>query len=262
VYGKDHEYCLFLLEIKKCEYLIDSNVLCEVEKKIYEWKPLPMNKKASKMYHKICYKYYEIIGNNEDGFDSLIKYLDLLNIEEGEKTSNLAGKLVRFALLNKCVYNFTSVALHPIFPHLSDEGLKAIFLAYQNGDIHFVENNLSVIEERFPGYSSFLKEKIYLVALVNMSFYKAGGKLYFDEIQARLGIKEELVICILLKALGLNLIRGRINGEKRGRINGEKKIITFTHVLPRVLSIEELKEMKKKFTQWRIKVNKVFELMK
>lgn len=242
----------------------------EIGRFIYEIKSHNMNKKVLSMYYKLCYKYYESKGNFDEAFEYIDKfiYLDnLLNKESNLSSTNvdqkglynhskeeLAYKHIQFALLNTKLYSFTAIMQSPVYKHCTDENLNQIFINIMRSDIRYILQFREHIEKVLPGSYDILKDKVYLMAFINLCFYNDEKKLKIVDIQKHLQVDRAQVFYIVIKALGSNLIKGVIDGEE--------DVVDLDYVIPRVLNVDEVKEIKRKYENWKSKVDDIIFIMK
>lgn len=275
----DKERSLLKLLIKIHENKIYLNEIDEIEKFIYEIKNKIMDKETKNNYFKLCYKYYESKKDFDEAYENLKKYLECKNENTEEVNENksftfydeeiknkkypnnyedtkelLATKLVKFSLLSTKVYNFTEIFCNKIYKYLNDENLKIIFEKIMSGDFEFVLNNKNMFESLFPNNFELLKEKVYLVGFINLCFYRNDKYIGINEIKNYLKLEREFVFFIIMKALGLELIKGIIDGEN--------DVLKLTYVIPRILNREEIDELKRKCEIWKMKIGNVINLFK
>lgn len=259
---------LLIFEIRYFENKIFLKEEDGIERFIYEIKGKKMDKQVLRMYYGLCYKYYECKCDFEEAFGHLDKFIYLndligkeINTHQVKRfrslydhtKEDLAYKHVKFALLNTRIYNFTAIMQGPVFEYLKDDDLLAVFQNIMKGDIEFVINNQEHIENIIPSSFGVLKEKVYLISFIDLCFYKDNKTLKVSNIQEHLKVERSQVFYIIMKALGLDLIKGTIDGDKDE--------VELDYVVPRVLNVDELREVKRKYENWKSKISDILSIM-
>jgi 26S proteasome regulatory subunit N9 len=247
MYGEAFDTETTTLEIRRLLFLVEKNELSGVERRLYEWKHLEMEEITKSMYCFLGYKFYEKIGNVEGAFDHLFLYAKL------NPDANVIDELLRYALLSREFYNFNSVAVLPNFESSRSKELKKLFLLFKDGDTNGLSKCSSDLERLFGDSAEMVREKIYIIGLLNICFSEPEKMVHFSRIEGELGISGEMATYVVLKSLGLGLIDGWINGENR--------ILYFNGIVPRVLKAEEIERMKMKFESWRKRVEEVVKTL-
>ncbi|KAF7684166.1 26S proteasome regulatory subunit RPN9 [Astathelohania contejeani] len=219
---KQHSREYRLLEIHKQTILMDVQFQPEtIEQHIFEWQDC-----QDECYLQMALKYYEKTENYEECYNTIIKMKKNIPLD----------KFIIYALLSRKVFNFSNFA----FFEGDNKILFEIVSEFQEGKMSPLINEIAILKQ----HSTFLEQKLNLIRLINLCFNSTRKMLSFSEIEEKLGV--DSAIPLLVQALGLGVVSGVINGEER--------IFEFTHVIPRVLTKEELIEMKNKFSIWRRKV--------
>jgi hypothetical protein len=219
-----------------------------IEKMIIQWKNSVLTNCNFILLHFLGFKFYEGIGNLENSHEYFIKYVslsgDVHNIE----------KLVRLSLLSKNFYDFSYISNLEEFSSLSQKNieLKLLFEDFQRGHFEKINNQRieAVLECRNP---EAVREKVYLVNIINICFDAADKMVNFDVFTARMNIDSNYLLYLLMKALGAKLVTGWIDSEKN--------TLFFDRVMPRSLSKDEISKMKEKFCEWSNRVQRSIELM-
>ncbi|KAG5859106.1 hypothetical protein KMI_09g15340 [Encephalitozoon hellem] len=247
LYSEPFEVEKMLLDIKKCLLLVEINEIKGVEKMLFEWKGFKMPKNVRIMYNFLGFKFYQKIQNVEAAFSYLLRYVSLLGSEE------LIDTLVEYALLSKEFFNFTLITSLPGFSKMRNKDLKEIFMMFREGDIRGLEGKNDEFNKIFGDNASIVKEKAYVIALINICFAEAEKKISIKKIEESLKIPSKMVIYIVLKSFGLGLISGWINGEEG--------ILYFDSLIPRALQKEEVVKLKEKYDVWEKKVQEVIAML-
>ncbi|AFN84166.1 hypothetical protein EROM_111850 [Encephalitozoon romaleae SJ-2008] len=247
LYSELFEVEKMILEIKKCLLLIEINELKGIEKRLFEWKNLKMPRNVRIMYNLLGFKFYQKIQNVEAAFSHLLKYVNLSETEE------LMDTLVEYALLSKEFFNFTLIASLPGFDKMKNKNLKEIFMMFREGNVKGLEEKHNKLNEIFGSSADIIKEKAYMIALINICFSEVGKKVSIKKIEELLKIPSKMVIYIVLKSFGLGLINGWIDGEEG--------ILYFDSLIPRALQKEEVVKLKEKYDIWEKKVQEVIVML-
>ncbi|KAM0673221.1 26S proteasome regulatory subunit [Gurleya vavrai] len=253
--NEDHKKGLFLLEIKINENKIFLNEIQGIESFIYEKKDSKMDDNDFFYFYKMVYFYYEKCNNYEEMFFFLERFTKYYKTSVSMYVDNenlIAYKLVKSSLLSKDVYNFTNVSINRFYTKLQDEKMKNLFERVKSGDYKFINENKKEVDDLLENFN-FIIEKVYLVAFVNLCFYCNEKEIKIEEIGKVLELDRKSVFRILLKAFGKKLVKGEIDGEKN--------VVKIWYVVPRVLSEEDLYEVKSKYENWKLKISEVIKML-
>ncbi|ADM12685.1 uncharacterized protein Eint_111860 [Encephalitozoon intestinalis ATCC 50506] len=248
LYSETFEVEKMFLEMKRCLLLIEIGELRGIEKKLFEWKGFRMPKNVRIMYNFFGFKLYQKIQNVEEAFSHLLRYVNLSGSEE------LMDCLVEYALLSKEFFNFTLITSLPGFDKMNNRDLKEIFLMFREGNVERLEEKYGKFTEIFGSNADVVKEKAYMIALINICFSEAEKKVSIKKVEELLKIPNKMVIYIILKSFGLGLISGWIDGEKG--------ILYFDSLIPRALQKEEIQKLKEKYEIWEGKVQEIVAMLK
>lgn len=91
----------------------------------------------------------------------------------------------------------------------------------------------------------FLTQKKALVNLLGLIFNENASKknLTFSEISTKIGVQENEIELLLMKAMSLNLLQGKINQVDQ--------LIKITWIQPRVMTGKEIMVLRDNLVQWR-----------
>jgi len=187
--------------------------------------------------------------------------LDQISVEE---KYNLATGICLAALTGDGVFNFGEVVEHPILSSLlntENKWLLDLMHVFSNGNVKEFQLITTQFDPQIRAQPALLsradlvQEKITLLALVNMVFERPSSErtLEFSDISTRIGVPHEQVEWVIMRALSLGLICGSMDQVD--------ETVSVTWVMPRVLSVEQLKDLSERFGQWAVKVSKSKDYM-
>lgn len=202
--------------------------------KIYEYFKCKIPVSAEERFYYLMYLYFDYVDDSDQCYKYLALYCDKLKEKEDdyykEKRVFLCNKLGELALKAEDVYYFDDILIN-----ITDPELKTAVMAYSNGNIDLVKKSKH----------TYALEKAYLISLVKLCVYKKSISL--KEISDALLLDYENCLFYMYKALGKGLIKGYYNG-KNNQLYLYKSI-------NKAVSESDIKEMKSRFEEWRIKVN-------
>ncbi|KAM0676864.1 26S proteasome regulatory subunit [Binucleata daphniae] len=242
-------------------YQKNTNEYNHIESFIYENKNKKMDKDGYFIFYRLCYLFYELTNNHEETYSYINKFLSFyvpIESKYSDKEESLINKLIKSALLSKDVYSFQGIFNNQFYNKLDDTNLKSLFEKISTGDIDYICKNKEMVKSVFANNSNcdaiydFLREKTYLVAFVNVCFYSE-KEVSFKDVEIKLGLKREEILYVAMMAIGKKLIKGTIDGEK--------ETISIKYVVPRILSEEDLVEVKNKYVNWSKKIEEVIKLV-
>lgn len=181
-----------------------------------------------------------------------------------ESRYTLATDLSLAALTGSGVFNFGEVVTTPILSCLDNtpnSWLMELMHCFAHGDVDqfasITARSQSAIKEQPALFnrSDVVKEKITLLALVNMIFERPAHErtLSFDEIASRTRISKDQVEIAVMRALSLGLIKGSMDQVE--------ETVSVTWVMPRVLNDRQLRGLSKRFGEWAVTVSKTRDYM-
>lgn len=205
--------------------------------------------------------YRKAVGPPEAYYREAVQYLHYTPLDslEPEERVALATDLSMAALTGEGVYNFGEVVQNPILRCLdgtSGEWLIKLMEASASGDVSqfkavSTEHAADIAAQpALTGRADAVKEKITLLALVNMVFERPSSErtLSFDDIAERIQVPVDAVELVIMRALSLGLIKGSMD-----QVEGT---VDVTWVMPRVLDNEQLKDLAGRFGEWAVTVSK------
>lgn len=237
---------LVCLKLYRCIGYVKMNNFEDIESQLIFLKNSAISNENLNFLLLVASSYYEAIGNIENAQEYLFRHAKETGFLENPE------RLVILSILSKTFFDFAAVSSFNEFKLIKDENLKKLFILFQEGDMAGIEPKTACA---LLGVESidFLKEKIYLVNILKICFQSEQKFVFFEQLIECLKMDEQTVICLLIRALGLNIINGWIDSEQR--------IFYFNSVLPRALSASELQKLKFKFIEWRAKVDRVLTAM-
>lgn len=217
-----------------------------IESQIFSLKASNLSNDNLYMLYIVSTLFYERIGN----YDEAQSYL-FLHAKQTGRVYDIE-KLVELSIKSNIFFDFSAITVLPEFEALQNTRLKDLFLCLSNGDMNTIDPNeiASVLNTRDPGQ---IVAKIQLLNIIRICFQSEEKFISFDKLMAELKVDEMTLIRLLLRALGLKIIKGWLDSEVR--------MLFFDSVLPRALTGEELNKMKMKFIEWRDRVANVIELV-
>ncbi|RVD90939.1 26S proteasome regulatory subunit RPN9 PSMD13 [Tubulinosema ratisbonensis] len=226
------------VEQEECAFIARLNydiLTYKTHSKVYEYFKIKIPDSAKERFYCLVYLYFDHVNDFNMSYKYLSLYLDTLSDKNDvfykKKKEFLTNKLAEIALKAENVYSFDD-----ILPKLSDSDLKSLVLAYNTGDINYVNNT----------NHSFPKEKVYLISLVKLCVYKKS--ITVKEISDFLQINYSDSLFLIFKALGKELIKGYYDGKTN-------QLYLFKSI-NKSMNDNDIKEMKIRFGEWRNKVIK------
>eukprot|EP01028_Stygiella_incarcerata_P003288 TRINITY_DN1644_c0_g1_i1.p1 TRINITY_DN1644_c0_g1~~TRINITY_DN1644_c0_g1_i1.p1 ORF type:complete len:385 (-),score=112.34 TRINITY_DN1644_c0_g1_i1:1179-2333(-) len=198
-------------------------------------------------------------GTFSEYYRTALLYLAYTNADQIDisEQRRIAFSVGIAALLAEDVHNFGELLMHPAVESLRNtrnEWLLDLLLAFHRGDLDAYERVIVKEAESMQAVPILiqnvhrLNEKIQLMCLMEHIFNTfPGNQMYsFEEISGKTNVPADEVDFLILKALALGLIRGKIDGVE--------KIVTVSWIQPHVLDKKQLSVMEKKIEDWIEKV--------
>ncbi|GFR04318.1 26S proteasome non-ATPase regulatory subunit 13 [Trichonephila clavata] len=202
-------------------------------------------------YYQLSSDYHQINGQHAEYYRDALRYLgciDLSEINDEEKKAK-AFTLSLAALLGDGVYNFGELLAHPILNSLkgtSKEWVVDLLYTFNSGNLGKYEElrKLWSTQADLAAQEIALRQKISLLCLMEMTFKRPGNNrvLSFAEIASETRLPENEVELLVMKALSLGLVKGSIDQVD--------KTVNMSWVQPRVLSVEQIANMKQRLDHW------------
>ncbi|KAK6090920.1 hypothetical protein P3W45_000165 [Vairimorpha bombi] len=246
MYIGDFQMQVIHLEIQKYILLLENGNTTDVEKMIFEYKKIEMDTDVYNFYNFMAYKYYESTHNYEYCVRYLLEYVKMTNDVQYMEI------LAKYSLISKNFFNFVEVFSLESFNKINQD-LYRTYVAVQEGNTKIFDEYKILLEKMFSDRWIIVREKAYFIGLINLCFKQDERKISFKVIQDELKISEGDINSFLLKAFGLNLLKGWIDGHN--------KLLYFNTIIPRCLPKEELVKMMSKYDEWRIRVEKAIKMV-
>lgn len=226
-------------------------------------------------YYELSSNYYKTIGNHSLYYKNALRYLGCIKVSElsAQTQQEHALFLSLAALLGEGIYNFGELLQHPVLQTLRgtrDQWLVDLLFAFNRGDLMQFDALRPSWEQQADLKAAEVKmrQKICLLCLMEMSFNQGGNvkieggssssssgsakkQLSFADVSAATKLPEEEIELLVMRALSLGLVKGSIDQI-------DKKIFV-SWVQPRVLDLNQIKNMSSRLGVWSTEVNKMIE---
>lgn len=208
-------------------------------------------------FYKVNAEYYQSKSDFTSYYRNSLLYLACVQESElsSKERQQRAYNLALAALVSDQIYNFGELLLHPILdslkpPH-TQAWLRELLFAFNRGDLATFDrlsNNLDknpILKEN----RVFLYQKISLASLTELVFKRPphDRAMTFQTISQETKVKPNEIEHLLMKALSLGLLRGKIDQvDEVARINW---------VQPKVLEKSQIEGMRQRIKEWDSNVN-------
>lgn len=235
---KDFQGCKKALE--ECEKLLEKNECSDLS--------------VNAAYYQVYAQYYKEMQEYSQHYQTALLYLSAANIEELSlsQKQQIAYDLCISALLGEDLYNFGELLIHPILSYLelSPHGwLRQLLYCFNNGDIalfNVISQSDAFLEQPILVKSlPFLKQKLCLMTLVESIFRGTKEKLgciSFSEISKKTKVQFDEVEHLIMRALSLGLIKGKINQVEH--------YVSIHRIQPRVLDMDQINHLSTRLQAW------------
>jgi 26S proteasome regulatory subunit N9 len=212
--------------------------------------------------------YYKVKGPAAEFYKYallLLAYEPLSQMTQADALS-ISFDLGIAALVGEGLYNFGELLEHPVVTTLEATEfvwLAQLLRAFNAGDIAKYESLVSAhykqLEEQpaLMANHNFLKEKITLMCLTEMLFSRIGPSadrtVPFAEIAEACRLPLDQVELLLMRALSLGIIRGKMNQVSQS--------LRVTWVQPRVLQQGQISMMNDRLRTWCGTVGKTLQFL-
>eukprot|EP00049_Salpingoeca_infusionum_P009698 m.164826 g.164826 ORF g.164826 m.164826 type:complete len:377 (+) comp14410_c0_seq4:191-1321(+) len=213
-------------------------------------------------YYRVSADYFKYQAMFDEFYTNSLRFLGCLEADQlpPEEQVVRATDLSLAALLGKSVYNFGELLAHPILESLKgteQEWLTELLDAFNAGDLARFESLSSKmqINPDLAANMGVVRNKISLLALMELVFNSPphARALSFQTIADAVQVPLDQVEFILMKALGLKLVKGSIDQVAQ--------IANLYWVQPRVLNLSQVGNMAGKFKDWGTTVDETSKLM-
>ncbi|VDK34884.1 unnamed protein product [Taenia asiatica] len=214
-------------------------------------------------YYRMSSQYFKLMGQHAEYYQEALRFLgctDLSELSESEK-QDWAFSVGLAALLGRNVYNFGELISHEILETLRSKPdvawLVDMLHAFNKGDLDTIMRlrpQWSAVKDLAEA-CELLQEKAVLLALMEMFFRRPPNQrtVSFADIAAATKLPLDKVEGIVMRALSLNLMKGRID-----EVNQK---VTLTWLQPRVLDLDQITSMADRLTEWQKSVTAVRDLV-
>jgi len=201
-------------------------------------------------------------GDTAQYYKSALKFLGCTNIPDLPlpQQREHAAHLSVAALVGDGIYNFGELLAHPVLSSLrgtNQEWLITLLKAFNTGNITEFDSMKKQwqTDNTLKRSEDHLRTKILLLGLMEMTFKRPATmrQLSFKEIAEALGLKENQVETIVMKAIAKGLVDGTID-EVAQKVH-------MTWVQPRVLDRSQIGSMISRLDDWKQEINHVESLM-
>jgi 26S proteasome regulatory subunit N9 len=206
-------------------------------------------------FFKLTMEYHKIVGTAQEFYRAALTYLSYTPLEElsVEERFSLATDMAIAAVVGDAVYNLGEVIATPILGYLKgteNEWLLNLVLALNDGDIDKFNSIVDPASTPYFTQAAFardhelVKQKLVLIALMNLVFDTPPQErtISYAAIAERVRMPVDQVDWILMKALSLGLIKGRIDEVAQS--------IDVSWVQARVMSIAQARVMEDNVNAW------------
>mmetsp|Transcript_49087 Transcript_49087/g.60319 ORF Transcript_49087/g.60319 Transcript_49087/m.60319 type:complete len:380 (+) Transcript_49087:52-1191(+) len=200
---------------------------------------------------------YKQQNNPEKFYTNAMGYLGYSNINDVSNILLWANDIVIAALVSKRFFDFGELSLLPAIQKLKGTPREWVFnivKAYINADVNYynqitkTHKNELETESLLKGRKHILDEKIQLLTLVRLAFDKPSFEriLTFDEIIKVTKSTKDEVELMVMKAMSLELLSGIIDEID--------ETVSINYVKPRILDLNEIKNITSKVDKWVSKI--------
>ncbi|VDD81056.1 unnamed protein product [Mesocestoides corti] len=214
-------------------------------------------------YYRMSSQYYKLMGQHAEYYREALRFLGCTDMAElsDEEKQDWAFSIGLAALLGQGVYNFGELISHEILESLRAKKdaawLVDLLHAFNKGDLDVVAKlkpKWSKVKDLAVA-SQFLQEKAVLLALMEMFFRRPPNHrtVTFEEIAKATRSPVDKVEYIVMRALSLNLMKGRID-----EVNQK---VSLNWLQPRVLDLDQIKSMAERLNAWHQSVTSVSNLV-
>lgn len=261
----DNEQALLFLEVEiaRCKlHLKQENdardELDKIDTKISALDDVEL--KLNQSYYSTNSEYYKVKNDYNNFYYQSLLYLSTVTLDDLSVVDQqrLAYELSISALLADKIYNFGELLIHPILSTLKSSDynwLVDLLYSLNSGNIEQFSANLGHLEKNplLKNSESFLKQKICLMTLVELVFSKSIRIISFKDVSKATKLSLDEVEHLVMRALSLGLLKGSIDQISQ--------TISISWVQPRIISQEQIANMKQKLVEWDANVSKLGHFM-
>lgn len=226
--------------------LIKKGIFENIESQIISLRTSELSIENENLLYLTAALFYEGIGNIEEAQQNLF-----LHAKETKKVYDIE-KLIRLSMISTNFFDFAAISSYKEFNDFEGCPLKELFIHFQEGNIENISEK-DILKILNINNISHIKEKMYILNIMKICFNSEQKFILLDHLASVLNIDQMVVIKLILRALGLKVISGWIDSDK--------KMLFFDYVLPRALNQDEMKNMRSKFIEWRNRVQGIIDII-
>jgi len=212
-------------------------------------------------FYRVNADYFQAENGYTSYYRNSLLYLACLdetttNLED-EQFERRAYDLAVAALVSDEIYNFGELLLHPILNNLKNDTdqswLRSLLFAFNRGDLRKYDRLSGYLDrdKTLNSHREFLWQKINLAALTELVFRRPphDRAMTFQTISQETKVKPDEIEHLLMKALSLGLLRGKIDQVDQ--------IARIHWVQPKVLERSQIEDMQNRLREWDSNVNQL-----
>lgn len=264
----DNDECIVYVKLQIARYalLLDDlrtadDVLDAVSPKFDNSLQNDFSSKINAAFYLMKCQYYKLHHNHNLFYTNGLLYLSSIDTPlRAEDRVAFCYDLCIAALLGDKIFNFGELILHDILTSISDEATSPYFWLYSlihhlnSGNLPEFNHWAKIAYEKSPllaNHKEFLHEKIVIMALLELVSVKSTSskRLLFDAIAEVTGASLDEIEHLIIKCFSLNLIKGHIN-----QIDQQ---LVVTWLQPRILNLNQVKNLYDHLLRWDSNVEKL-----
>ncbi|CAD8093443.1 unnamed protein product [Paramecium primaurelia] len=208
------------------------------------------------MLYYLAYNFYKIKNIYEEFYVNALQYLAYTNDQDmlQEQKVQLSYEMALAVLISPNIYNFSELLQQPVLVSLKESAqynwVYQLLDIFNRGSVREL-NSFQWNEERkgcFPNFQ-VLNEKIRIMAFLELAFSlpKNNRVCTFEELAQVSELPLNDIERLVMRTISKGLVKGRINQVKQ--------TITISYVVPRVLTMDKIDIINKKFGNWEKSLN-------
>lgn len=249
-------YALLIQDLAKAESVLET-----VSDKFENTLQNDYSSKINAAFYLTKCEYYKYYENYNLIYTNGLLYLSSIEGEmPDDKKTEFCYMLCIAALLGDKIYNFGELILHDILKSISSTDspyywLYNLIQTLNAGNLpEFMRGLNEDASRKSPqvwAHSDFLQQKIVIMSLLELILSKlsADKTFLFKEISAVTQIAMDEVELYVIKCFSLGLIKGSINQLQQ--------VLVVTWMQPRVLNLDQVKNLYNRLVDWNSKVGEL-----
>ncbi|KAH6563908.1 hypothetical protein BASA50_000368 [Batrachochytrium salamandrivorans] len=209
-------------------------------------------------FYRVSANYYKSKMAYQQYYHNALLFLSSVSLDDlsVQEKQERAYELSMSALLGENLYNFGELLMHPILDSLKGtafEWLRTLLFQFNTGDMEGFEKICRtgdfLKQPLLVNSLAFLRQKLCLMTLIEAVFKRTKelrGRMTFFEISRETRVSLDEVEHLVMKALTLGLIRGKIDEVDT--------VVIVTWVQPRVLDKTQIKTINDRLEGWSSKI--------